>query len=51
VAPGNTIWIEPIRATAFPIVRDLAVDRCAFDRIQQAGDYIRVHTKSTPGSE
>ncbi len=45
---GDTIWIEPFRATAFPIVRDLAVDRSAFDRIQQAGGYITVRTGSAP---
>ena len=45
---GDTIWIEPFRATAFPIVRDLAVDRSAFDRIQQAGGYISVRTGSAP---
>ncbi|MCH8534317.1 MAG: succinate dehydrogenase/fumarate reductase iron-sulfur subunit [Flavobacteriaceae bacterium] len=41
---GDTITIEPFRANAFPVVRDLAVDRSAFDRIQQAGGYISVNT-------
>jgi len=41
---GDTIVIEPFRANAFPIVKDLAVDRSAFDRIQQAGGYISVNT-------
>jgi succinate dehydrogenase / fumarate reductase, iron-sulfur subunit len=45
---GDTIWIEPFRATAFPVVRDLVVDRSAFDRIQQAGGYITVRTGSAP---
>lgn len=41
---GDTITIEPWRAAAFPIVKDLAVDRSAFDRIQHAGGYISVNT-------
>ncbi len=41
---GDTITIEPWRATAFPVVTDLIVDRSAFDRIQQAGGYISVNT-------
>ncbi|HMO39046.1 MAG TPA: succinate dehydrogenase/fumarate reductase iron-sulfur subunit [Saprospiraceae bacterium] len=41
---GDTIIIEPIRARAFPIVKDLVVDRSAFDRIIQAGGYISVNT-------
>lgn len=41
---GDTIVIEPFRANAFPIVKDLAVDRSAFDRIQQAGGYVSVNT-------
>ena len=41
---GDTIVIEPFRAKAFPVVRDLIVDRSAFDRIQQAGGYISVNT-------
>jgi succinate dehydrogenase / fumarate reductase iron-sulfur subunit len=41
---GDTIYIEPFRAKAFPVVRDLVVDRGAFDRIQEAGGYISVNT-------
>lgn len=41
---GETIYIEPFRAKAFPIIKDLAVDRSAFDRIIQAGGYISVST-------
>ena len=41
---GDTIYIEPWRAAAFPIVKDLIVDRSAFDRIQHAGGYISVNT-------
>ncbi len=41
---GDTIVIEPFRATAFPVITDLIVDRSAFDRIQQAGGYISVNT-------
>jgi len=43
---GDTIWIEPFRANSFPIVRDLMVDRSAFDRIVAAGGYIDVRTGS-----
>ena len=41
---GDTIIIEPFRATAFPVLKDLVVDRSAFDRIQHAGGYISVNT-------
>jgi len=41
---GDTIYIEPFRAKAFPIVKDLVVNRSAFDRIQHAGGYISVNT-------
>ena len=41
---GDTITIEPFRANAFPVVKDLAVDRSAFDRIQHAGGFISVNT-------
>ncbi len=41
---GETIYIEPWRAKALPIIKDLIVDRSAFDRIQQAGGYISVNT-------
>ena len=40
----DTIYIEPFRATAFPVIKDLIADRSAFDRIQQAGGYISVNT-------
>ena len=43
---GDTIWIEPFRARAFPVVRDLIVDRSAMDRIIAAGGYIDVRTGS-----
>ncbi len=41
---GETITIEPWRANAFPVIKDLIVDRTAMDRIQQAGGYISVNT-------
>lgn len=41
---GDTIYIEPFRAKAFPVIKDLVVDRSAFDRIQQAGGYVSVNT-------
>jgi succinate dehydrogenase / fumarate reductase iron-sulfur subunit len=45
---NDTIIIEPWRAAAFPVIRDLVVDRAAFDRIQQAGGYISVNTGAAP---
>jgi len=45
---GETITIEPWRASAFPVVKDLAVDRSAFDRVIQAGGYVSVNTGGTP---
>lgn len=45
---GETIWIEPFRANAFPVVKDLIVDRTSFDRIVSAGGYIDVRTGSAP---
>lgn len=45
---GDEITVEPFRAKAFPVIRDLVVDRGAFDRIQQAGGYISVRTGSAP---
>jgi succinate dehydrogenase / fumarate reductase iron-sulfur subunit len=45
---GDTITIEPFRAAAFPIVRDLVVDRSAFDRILQAGGFVSVNTGGAP---
>ncbi|WP_435253966.1 succinate dehydrogenase/fumarate reductase iron-sulfur subunit [Tenacibaculum sp. A30] len=41
---GDTITIEPFRAAAFPVIKDLVVDRSSFERIQQAGGYISVNT-------
>jgi succinate dehydrogenase / fumarate reductase iron-sulfur subunit len=41
---GETITVEPWRAKAFPVLKDLTVDRSAFDRIQQAGGYVSVNT-------
>lgn len=41
---GDTIYIEPFRSKAFPVIRDLIVDRSSFDRIQHAGGYISVNT-------
>ena len=41
---GDTITIEPFRANAFPVIKDLVVDRSAFDRIQQAGGFVSVNT-------
>lgn len=45
---GDVITIEPWRARAFPVVRDLCVDRSAFDRIIQAGGFVSVNTGSAP---
>ena len=45
---GDTIIVEPFRARAFPIVRDLVIDRSAFDRIIQAGGFISVNTGGAP---
>ena len=45
---GETITIEPFRAKAFPVVRDLVVDRSPFDKIIQAGGYVSVRTGSAP---
>jgi succinate dehydrogenase / fumarate reductase iron-sulfur subunit len=45
---GDTITIEPFRAQAFPVVRDLCVDRGAFDRNQQAGGFVSVNTGGAP---
>jgi len=41
---GETVFIEPFRAKAFPVIKDLIVDRSSFDRIQQAGGYVSVNT-------
>ena len=45
---GDTIVIEPWRAAAFPVIRDCAVDRTAFDRIIQAGGFVSVNTGAAP---
>src|SRR5690606_16098168 len=45
---GQTVVIEPWRAKAFPVIKDLAVDRGAFDRIIQAGGYVSVNTGGVP---
>lgn len=45
---GDTIVIEPWRAKAFPVIKDLVVDRSAFDRIQQAGGFVSVGTGGVP---
>lgn len=45
---GDTIIVEPWRARAFPVIKDLMVDRTAFDRIVQAGGYVSVNTGSAP---
>ncbi|RME03262.1 MAG: succinate dehydrogenase/fumarate reductase iron-sulfur subunit [Planctomycetota bacterium] len=45
---GDVIYIEPWRAKAFPVIKDLIVDRSAFDRIMRSGGYISVNTGSAP---
>lgn len=45
---GETITIEPWRAKPFPVLKDLVVDRSAFDKIQQAGGYVSVNTGNAP---
>src|SRR5256712_1545337 len=45
---GAGLWIEPWRARAFPVIKDLVVDRVAFDRIIQAGGFITARTGSAP---
>lgn len=45
---GDTIVVEPFRANSFPVIRDLVVDRSAFDRIIQAGGFISVNTGQAP---
>jgi succinate dehydrogenase / fumarate reductase iron-sulfur subunit len=47
-ADGDTITIEPWRASAFPVLKDLCVDRQAFDRIIASGGYISVNTGAAP---
>lgn len=45
---GDEIWVEPWRAKAFPVIRDLIVDRAALDRIVQSGGYISINTGAAP---
>ncbi len=45
---GETIYVEPWRASAFPVIKDLIVDRTSFDRIQQAGGFITARAGSAP---
>ena len=45
---GETLYIEPFRAKAFPIIKDLIVDRSGFDEIQQAGGYVSFNAGSAP---
>lgn len=45
---GETIWIEPFRARAFPVIKDLVVDRRAFDRVIAAGGFVSVGTGQAP---
>jgi len=45
---GDEVWIEPWRSRAFPVLKDLVVNRSAFDRIVASGGYVDVHTGGTP---
>ena len=45
---GDTIYVEPFRARAFPVIRDLVVDRSALDALIRAGGYVSVHTGGVP---
>lgn len=45
---GDTIYVEPFRAKAFPVIKDLVVDRSAFDRIIQTGGFVSVNTGKVP---
>jgi len=47
---GETIYIEPWRASAFPVIKDLAVDRSSFERIMQAGGFVSVNAGTAPES-
>ncbi len=47
-ADGDTLTLEPFRAAAFPVVKDLVIDRSAFDRIIQAGGFVSVNTGAAP---
>jgi len=48
LAPGVEVWVEPWRATAFPVIKDLVVDRSALDRIIEAGGFVTVRAGSAP---
>ncbi len=45
---GDTLLVEPWRASSFPVIKDLVVDRTAFDRIMESGGYVSVNTGGTP---
>jgi len=45
---GDVVYIEPWRAKAFPVLKDLVVDRTSFDRVQQAGGYVSINTGGAP---
>ena len=45
---GDTLTLEPFRASAFPVIKDLIIDRSAFDRIVQSGGYVSVNTGAAP---
>ncbi len=45
---GETLWVEPFRAKAFPVIKDLMVDRSGFDKILDAGGYVSVNTGGAP---
>jgi succinate dehydrogenase / fumarate reductase iron-sulfur subunit len=45
---GETLWVEPFRAKAFPVIKDLMVDRSGFDKILEAGGYVSVNTGGAP---
>lgn len=45
---GDTIWVEPFRAKAFPVIKDLMVDRSGFDKILYAGGYVSLNTGGAP---
>jgi succinate dehydrogenase / fumarate reductase iron-sulfur subunit len=45
---GDELWIEPWRARSFPVIKDLVVDRSAFDRVIQSGGFVSVRTGSAP---
>lgn len=45
---GDTLWIEPFRAKAFPVLKDLIVDRSGLDKIMEAGGYVSINTGGVP---